>query len=82
MTQDEADARAKALYGSKAFVKISHFGSCDIDIDQSWTKDGKLYYQAWLIGWGATWEEAFNMAERKYPDLKQKPAPPQQLKLF
>jgi hypothetical protein len=83
MTQDEADAKAKELYGPRAFVKISHFGAFDLMLDQSWSEGKKQYYQAWLMGWSyASWEEAFNMAEQRYPQAKIKPEPPRQLELF
>jgi hypothetical protein len=83
MTQDEADAKAKELYGPRAYVEINHFGAYSLLRDQSWNEGKKHYYQAWLIGWSYnSYEEAFDMAERLYPQAKKKPEPPKQLELF
>lgn len=78
----EADTKAKALYGPKAFCKIGH--SHDIAIDQSWTEDGKQYYHALLLGWGDTWEEAFALAEQRAPIHKAGKPPDEykQIKMF
>jgi len=82
MTQDEANTRAKELYGPKAFVKINHFKACDILIDQSWNEGKKRHEIAQVAGWGKTWEEAFEYARRNRFIKQPESAALRQLELF
>lgn len=67
MNIEEADAKAKELYGPKAFAEEDQdFRIC---LDTSWSEGKKFYKTARLLGWGNTWEEAFALAEKKYPNL-------------
>jgi hypothetical protein len=58
MTFEQANAEAKRRYGPTAYVKISQNGLLDILVVQNDRKD-----MPYLLGWGRTWAEAFELAE-------------------
>jgi len=66
MTDEEADQKAKELYGPKAMAEIDR-GWFQIvvneDLDGRWLPEfGPLKT---LLGWGSSWESAFEMAETR-----------------
>jgi hypothetical protein len=83
MTNEEADAKAKELYGPKAFAEEDKdFRVC---LDTSWSEGKKFYKTARLLGWGETWEDAFALAEKrttKNPAQLGRTHKPTQLELF
>ena len=58
-----ADARAKSLYGSRAFAEEVKPGDFRVCIDESFQTGKKFHKMALLMGWGGSWEEAFEQAE-------------------
>ena len=60
MTIEEADAKAKELYGSQALAKFTAYGAPDIVIENDPFAGVNL-----SLGWGDTWEEAFAMAAER-----------------
>jgi len=80
MTDEEAEARAKELFGSRAYVKHAKNGLLDIML-----KDQERPDMPYLLGWGKTWEEALALAEIRaewHPKPEHEEIKPQQLELW
>jgi len=60
MNAREAGKKARQLYGSKAFVKVNKNGLRDILLHVPMEK-----IIGELLGWGHTWEDAFQLAKKR-----------------
>lgn len=61
MTIDQANAKARELYGHRARALVNLNGLLDIVISESHGLKGVNM----LLGWGSTWEEAFQRAQAR-----------------
>ena len=72
MTQDEAHAEAVRRWGPNAYVEINHFKKFDVGVRSTIPELMKINLRH-LYGWGDSWEEAFENADKGHHEQYQHP---------